>query len=112
MVADKTEAQYFPTKLNFFPEESFYCGDAAGRRIGWSPGRKKDFSCSDRLFALNLGLRFRTPEELFLGQKATAKFDLPEFNPKSVDRDTPLLEPKGTKLIGDGTEVRVGGYRN
>ena len=73
--------------------------------MGWSPGRKKDFSCSDRLFALNLGLRFRTPEELFLGQKATAKFDLPEFDPMSVGRHTPLLEPKGTKLIGERPEV-------
>ena len=36
--------------------QSFYCGDAAGREAGWSSGKKKDFSCSDRLFADNLGL--------------------------------------------------------
>lgn len=25
-----------------------YVGDAAGRRKDWAPGKKKDFSCSDR----------------------------------------------------------------
>lgn len=34
---------------------SFYVGDAAGRPANWQPGKKKDFACSDRLFALNLG---------------------------------------------------------
>ena len=51
--------------------------------------------------------QFRTPEEEFLGHKATSKFDLPEFDPKSVSRDTPLLEPKGTRLIGEAPEVRA-----
>jgi len=32
-----------------------YVGDAAGRVNNWKPGKKKDFSCSDRLFALNIG---------------------------------------------------------
>lgn len=35
--------------------DSFYVGDAAGRPANWQPGKKKDFACSDRLFALNLG---------------------------------------------------------
>ena len=30
-------------------EQSFYVGDAAGRPAGWAPGKKKDFSSSDRL---------------------------------------------------------------
>jgi len=30
-------------------EDGFtYVGDAAGRPKNWAPGRKKDFSCSDR----------------------------------------------------------------
>merc|ERR1712062_562282 len=35
---------------------SFYCGDAAGRNR--KPKDKKDFSCSDRLFAANVGVKF------------------------------------------------------
>jgi len=66
-----------PIDLN----ESFYCGDAAGRELHWTAGRKKDFSCSDRLFALNLNLKFFTPEELFQQMKPTKKYLLPEFNP-------------------------------
>jgi bifunctional polynucleotide phosphatase/kinase len=45
--------------------ESLYCGDAAGRPQGWAPKKKKDFSCSDRLFAMNIGIKFFTPEEHF-----------------------------------------------
>jgi hypothetical protein len=45
-------------------KESFYCGDAAGRPAG--NGRKKDFTDTDRKFALNVGLTFYTPEMYFL----------------------------------------------
>lgn len=47
-------------------KESMYVGDAAGRPAQGS--KKKDFSTSDRLFALNLGIPFFTPEEHFLGK--------------------------------------------
>lgn len=36
--------------------ESFYVGDAAGRAKDWAPGKPKDFSCSDRMFAANIGI--------------------------------------------------------
>ncbi len=39
---------------------SFFVGDAAGR--------DNDFSCSDRKFAANAKIDFKTPEEFFLGQ--------------------------------------------
>ena len=36
--------------------ECFYVGDAAGRAKNWAPGKSKDFSCSDRMFAHNLNI--------------------------------------------------------
>lgn len=45
-------------------EESFYVGDAAGRTRN-PVTKKKDFSCSDRMFALNIGCKFYTPEKFF-----------------------------------------------
>ena len=78
-------------------EDSLYCGDAAGREAGWSSGKKKDFSCSDRLFAENVGVKFYTPEEFFLGNKATSKFTRP-FKP-TRDADTELLDPSTSRLV-------------
>jgi bifunctional polynucleotide phosphatase/kinase len=37
-------------------DKSFYVGDAAGRIANWAPGKKKDFSCTDRMFAHNCEL--------------------------------------------------------
>ena len=36
--------------------QCLYVGDAAGRAKEWAPGKPKDFSCSDRKFAANLGV--------------------------------------------------------
>ena len=57
--------------------ESFFCGDAAGREANWAPKKKKDFSSSDRLLAINLGLKFFTPEEHFLKNR---KYEIHETN--------------------------------
>lgn len=67
-------------------DNSFYCGDAGGRVAGWKSGVKKDFSCGDRKFALNSGLPFKLPEELFLGQDfvADAKFIWDGIDPSKV----------------------------
>ncbi len=55
--------------------KSFFVGDAAGRPKEWQAGRPKDFSCSDRRFAYNVGLDFHTPEEFFLNDIPCTKFD-------------------------------------
>lgn len=41
------------TLLNFL-------GDAAGREAGWKGDIKRDFSCSDRKFASNVGIKYAT----------------------------------------------------
>lgn len=58
---------YFESKYGVVnKDESFYCGDAAGRPA--TPDAKKDFSADDLKFAWNIGLKFETPESLFLGK--------------------------------------------
>lgn len=84
---------------------SLYIGDAAGRPADWMPKKKKDFSCSDRLFAMNVGIPFYTPEEFFQGKKK-AKFQMPSFNPKQLDPKKPLFEPQ-TTIPSSSKEVIV-----
>ncbi|XP_019629199.1 PREDICTED: bifunctional polynucleotide phosphatase/kinase-like [Branchiostoma belcheri] len=85
-------------------DASFYIGDAAGRLVNWAPGRKKDFACSDRLFAINIGLTFHTPEEYFLGYRK-ATFKLPDFDPRKLDADGPLYAQP--TLLSSAPEVIV-----
>ncbi|XP_033122810.1 bifunctional polynucleotide phosphatase/kinase-like [Anneissia japonica] len=86
--------------------DSFYVGDAAGRPALWSPGKKKDFSKSDRLFALNIGLAFHTPEEYFLGYQK-ARFEMPEFDPKLLETASPLFVQSNGQLTSKSQEVIV-----
>jgi len=61
---------------------SFYVGDAAGRPAKWKDkDTKKDFSCSDRKFAHNIGVQFHTPESFFLGEAECANFEWRGLNP-------------------------------
>ena len=66
-------------KINM--KKSFYVGDAAGRVKNYVNKRKKDFSSSDRKFAINLNLNFYTPEEFFLNEEKTDNYILDGFNP-------------------------------
>ena len=58
--------------MNVDKKESFYCGDAAGRK----QPPFNDFSNDDLLFSVNLKLKFYTPEMLFNGEKQNFK-DIP-----------------------------------
>lgn len=87
--------------------DSFYVGDAAGRPERKYPEkRKKDHSCVDRLFALNVGLPFYTPEEHFQGAKKT-DWIRPEFDPYKFVTPKTLLEPSDAKLLSNDCEVIV-----
>uniref|UniRef100_A0A336MJT2 CSON000292 protein n=1 Tax=Culicoides sonorensis TaxID=179676 RepID=A0A336MJT2_CULSO len=71
--------------------ESFYCGDAAGRPEKKGPSkRKKDFSCSDRLFAMNIGVKFYTPEENFQNAKQDKDWTQPGFDPKTFNSNSSM----------------------
>lgn len=88
-------------------DHSFYCGDAAGR-IKTST-RKRDFSPSDRLFALNIKLPFYTPEEHFLDGQPEP-YELPLFRPQLLKDNIPLLDPSSepTKSLNQEIVVLVG----
>ncbi|WKY04717.1 hypothetical protein Q1695_005602 [Nippostrongylus brasiliensis] len=88
-------------------DNSLYVGDAAGRhKTKTRP--KKDHSCADRFFAANLGLRFYTPEEFFLGQKTSEPWGPPSFDPAAyLDSKRPLLEPEDAPLPSSMKEVIV-----
>ncbi|CAH1260923.1 unnamed protein product [Diabrotica balteata] len=68
-------------KINL--NQSFYVGDAAGRELHWAPKKPKDHSSADRLFALNIGIKFYTPEEYFTKSRS-APFKMPEFDPRKL----------------------------
>ena len=71
-------------------KQSFYVGDAAGRLYP-SPYKKKlhptsktgDHSDVDRKFALNVGLKFLTPEDFMMKHPPKMKYQLTGFDPKS-----------------------------
>ena len=76
-------------------QQSFYCGDAAGRPEGtkrWAGSTKqdakKDFADTDRRFAINAGLEFFTPEQLFFNEDplALAPSACPGLDPRTIKR--------------------------
>ncbi|KAJ2084261.1 DNA kinase/phosphatase Pnk1 [Coemansia sp. RSA 988] len=56
---------------------SFFVGDAAGRLAGWKHGALADFSDSDLAFALNVGIPFYTPDEVFTNEICSKSEPLP-----------------------------------
>jgi bifunctional polynucleotide phosphatase/kinase len=65
-------------------ENSVFVGDAGGRTADpkGAAAAAKDFSCSDRNLAHNIGIKYQTPEEFFLGEEPrdfSRDFDLDNF---------------------------------
>ncbi|KAL1612424.1 DNA kinase/phosphatase Pnk1 [Paraconiothyrium brasiliense] len=73
-------------------DNSFFVGDAAGRRASGS--RTKDFSCGDRNFAANVGIHFHTPEEYFL-EEDPSPF-IREFDPTVVLQEAAAISTDAT----------------
>ncbi|SPO05596.1 related to bifunctional polynucleotide phosphatase/kinase [Cephalotrichum gorgonifer] len=91
-------------------DNSFYVGDAGGRKLEVKGGdgsvvAAKDFSCSDRNFAHNVGLKFLTPEEHFLGLQPRdfhRDFDLEHFpfdDTLSTAAAPPIFERKSAQEL-------------
>ncbi|KAK0502955.1 polynucleotide kinase 3 phosphatase-domain-containing protein [Armillaria luteobubalina] len=78
-------------------QSSFFVGDAAGRK--WK-GSQKDFACTDRKWALNVGLSFHTPEEYFLGQPVHTNFTVDGFDVSSLPI-LPTVMPASSPVLPD-----------
>lgn len=97
------------TEKDVDKDGSFFVGDAGGRILQPASGGKKaivkDFSCSDRNLAHNVGIRYETPEEFFLGEEPREfqrDFDLasyPEPIKTGQEDGTVLFEKQNDKDI-------------
>ena len=87
--------------IQFINASSFYCGDAAGRISGWMEGMKKDFACTDRMFAHNIGILFHTPEYVFIDMIESKKWKCYVNDLLPYQKKKPIynLERKEQELI-------------
>ncbi|KAJ5073721.1 bifunctional polynucleotide phosphatase/kinase [Anaeramoeba ignava] len=81
-------------------QDSFFVGNLAGR--------EDDQDCSDRQFAANIGLPFKTPEEIFTNKDVKEeKFSWKSFDAKEIKQNPPknLYEPSEAKLVSEEQEI-------
>ena len=83
-------------------ENSIFVGDAGGRMaVASDVATRKDFSCSDRNLAHNIGIPFQTPEEFFLGEHPRGfarDFDVAHF-PFPAENPKPLFEHRNKQDV-------------
>ncbi|KIM72492.1 hypothetical protein PILCRDRAFT_16074 [Piloderma croceum F 1598] len=82
---------------NIFGKDGIEIDKSASFCVGDAAGREKDFASSDRKWADNVGIRFSTPEEYFLGEVGQ-KYTLQGFNVSSMKK-LPLYTPTNIPLI-------------
>ncbi|KAL9648655.1 hypothetical protein ABK040_016285 [Willaertia magna] len=104
--------QYHKDAITIDKSKSFYIGDAAGRpeRKDGKKKIKKDHSCGDRKFALNVGIAFHTPENYFSGEPEIAEFSWDGLNVKERFNDNKVLKEYTLEELGiskDATEIVV-----
>jgi bifunctional polynucleotide phosphatase/kinase len=83
---------------------SIFVGDAGGRPAEVKNGATipKDFSCSDRNLAHNIGIEFKTPEEFFLNEAPrmfAREVNLADFPLPSQEEDVAAFEKKNKQDI-------------
>lgn len=100
---------YFQEKMNggvkLDVQSCVFVGDAAGRPKGWKAGASKDFSCSDRTFAHNVGVPFKTPEEFFFNESSVS-FEWGSIDPHAVLKKYATEIPP-TDVVGKEQELIV-----
>lgn len=84
-------------------ENSFYIGDAGGREK--TDKRRKDHAASDRDLAANIGVRFQTPEEFFLGAEVESYSR--NFEPAEFLEKTTLATGKSVPFVKSNTQELV-----
>lgn len=62
-------------------------------------GKKKDFSCTDRKLAANLGITFFTPEEWFLDYPRCTQYNWGGFDPRNLQHSAQEIITSSTQEI-------------
>ncbi|KAK1760148.1 polynucleotide kinase 3 phosphatase-domain-containing protein [Echria macrotheca] len=101
---EEMKADYELAETDIDHENSIFVGDAGGRIAHLKGGTAipKDFSCSDRNLADNIGIRFHTPEEFFLGEQPrdfARDFDIANFPFEEEDEDPKFAKTNRLDMV-------------
>lgn len=92
------------TDTSIAMKESFYVGHGENEAMK----KEIDHSCVDRLFTMNLNLKFFTPEENFC-EASPAPWDGPDFQPCEAVNNEPasFLQPASSQLASASIDVII-----